>query len=62
MHTWRTMELAERVLDSEGEHVGAVVGFKTKKGEAVHVKVASSFISPEQAELKSGKRNWGGVI
>ena len=28
-----------------------MVGFKTKKGEKVVVKVASSFISPEQAEL-----------
>lgn len=34
---------------SEGAHVGAVVSFKTRKGEQVGVKVASSFISPEQA-------------
>ena len=33
----------------EAGHVGAVVSFKTKAGEQVHVKVASSFISPEQA-------------
>jgi len=31
-------------------HVGAVVGFKTKRGEIVQAKVASSFISFEQAE------------
>ncbi len=37
--------------EAEGFHTGAVVGFKTQKGEQVHVKVASSFISPEQAEL-----------
>ncbi|BEG99485.1 alpha-1 2-mannosidase [Bacteroides sedimenti] len=30
-------------------HVGAVIGFKTRKGEVVHAKVASSFISIEQA-------------
>ncbi|MGB1284177.1 MAG: GH92 family glycosyl hydrolase, partial [Polaribacter sp.] len=36
---------------SEGKHVGAIVGFKTKKGEQVHVKVASSFISHAQAAL-----------
>ena len=36
---------------SEGAHVGAVVSFQTKKGEQVGVKVASSFISPEQALL-----------
>lgn len=35
---------------SEGGHVGAVVSFKTAAGEKIHVKVASSFISPEQAE------------
>ena len=35
---------------SEGAHVGAVVSFKTAKGEQVGVKVASSFISLEQAE------------
>jgi predicted alpha-1,2-mannosidase len=34
----------------EGGHVGAVVSFKTQDGEQVGVKVASSFISPEQAE------------
>ena len=34
----------------EGGHVGAVVSFRTAAGETVHVKVASSFISPEQAE------------
>ncbi|MBE8723742.1 GH92 family glycosyl hydrolase [Flavobacterium hungaricum] len=33
------------------DHVGAVVGFKTKKGEVITAKVASSFISFEQAEL-----------
>ncbi|WP_374407489.1 GH92 family glycosyl hydrolase [Pelagerythrobacter sp.] len=36
---------------SEGAHVGAVVSFETEKGEQVGVKVASSFISPEQALL-----------
>ena len=37
--------------ENRGDHVGAVVRFKTKKGEQVHVKVASSFISHEQALL-----------
>ena len=31
-------------------HAGAVVHFRTRRGEAVQVRVASSFISPEQAE------------
>ena len=36
---------------SQAQHVGAVIGFRTQKGEKVNVKVASSFISLEQAEL-----------
>ncbi|HCQ16923.1 MAG TPA: alpha-mannosidase, partial [Cryomorphaceae bacterium] len=51
-HTWGDdWTLQENTVNSEGGHVGAIVGFKTKKGEPVHVKVASSFISPEQAQL-----------
>ena len=37
--------------EAKGTHTGAVIGFATKKGEIVHARVASSFISPEQAEL-----------
>ena len=51
-HTWHNdWTLQENSLHSEGEHVGAIIGFKTKRGEQVHAKVASSFISLEQAEL-----------
>ncbi len=51
-HTWGdNWELQENTTENEGDHVGAIIGFKTKKGEVVHVKVASSFISPEQAEI-----------
>ncbi|MBF4472927.1 GH92 family glycosyl hydrolase [Flavobacterium sp. HJJ] len=51
-HTWNDgWQLIKNSVSSEGKHVGAIIGFKTKKGEAVHVKVASSFISPEQAAL-----------
>jgi predicted alpha-1,2-mannosidase len=48
--TWKEENLQE-TTEAAGYHTGAVIGFKTKKGEKVHVKVASSFISPEQAEL-----------
>ncbi len=44
-------ELNEGVLSQTADHVGAVIGFKTAKGEKVHARIASSFISPEQAEL-----------
>ena len=57
-------------------HVGAVVGFPTKRGEVVHLKTASSFVSPEQAERNlrelgtksfdelavEGKKEWNKVL
>ncbi len=55
-HTWRDgWILAENSTENEGDHVGAIVGFNTKRGEVVHVKVASSFISPAQAQLNLDK-------
>ncbi|WP_445193957.1 GH92 family glycosyl hydrolase [Sphingomonas sp. Tas61C01] len=48
--TWDDTGQAAALLTREGDHVGAVVSFKTRKGEAVNVKVASSFISHDQAE------------
>ena len=38
-------------LSLHADHVSAVIGFKTSDGEKVHLRVASSFISLEQAEL-----------
>lgn len=49
--TWHGDTLDLNHLDSEGDHSGAVLGFKTRKGDRITVKVASSFISPEQAAL-----------
>ncbi|MGY0626334.1 MAG: GH92 family glycosyl hydrolase, partial [Paraglaciecola chathamensis] len=50
--TWTDeYQLNTDAIQSEGEHVGAIIGFKTKRGEKVSVKIASSFISPEQAQL-----------
>ncbi len=43
--------LSESSTAAEGEHAGAIVGFKTRKGQVVNARVASSFISPEQALL-----------
>ncbi|SMO64252.1 alpha-1,2-mannosidase, putative [Saccharicrinis carchari] len=51
VHTFTDSTLHKNKLSSESDHAGAVVGFKTLKGEVVNVKVASSFISPEQAQL-----------
>jgi len=51
-HVWEdSMQLVKNTLNSEGQHVGAIIGFKTKRHEVVNVKMASSFISPEQAEI-----------
>ncbi|OIN58258.1 GH92 family glycosyl hydrolase [Arsenicibacter rosenii] len=48
---WKNYKIAKDTLELQAAHVGAVVGFKTTKGEQVHIRVASSFISYEQAEL-----------
>ena len=65
-HTWHGDKLTENSLKASGEHVGAVIGFKTQKGEEVHVKVASSFVSPEQAQLnldrEIGTKNFNKVL
>ncbi|MGN1237578.1 MAG: GH92 family glycosyl hydrolase [Muribaculaceae bacterium] len=37
--------------EAQTDHAMGVVGFKTRKGELVHARVASSFISMEQAQL-----------
>jgi len=41
----------EPSLETNAQHALAAIGFQTKRGEVVHLKVASSFISLEQAEL-----------
>ena len=52
--------LKEGVLEQTEYHTGAVIGFKTQKGEVVHARVASSFISHEQAllNLEELGNNW----
>ena len=45
--TWHDKQLAPDTLEYKAGHVGAVLGFKTKRGDQIHLKVASSFISPE---------------
>ncbi|MGX7689706.1 GH92 family glycosyl hydrolase [Flectobacillus roseus] len=49
---WKAKELLANELSVTDNHVGAVVGFKiSKRGEQVTAKIASSFISFEQAEI-----------
>ena len=50
-YTWHDSVLEKNSLELQQDRVGALIGFSIKtKGEQVNVKVASSFISPEQAE------------
>ena len=43
--------LQETLTEQASNHAGAIIGFKTSKGEKVHARIASSFISFEQAAL-----------
>jgi len=51
VHTWEDGVLHPGSRRREGAHVGAVLKFDTRAARTVTVKVASSFISPEQALL-----------
>jgi predicted alpha-1,2-mannosidase len=44
-------QLKEGIKAQRDNHVGAVIGFATKRGEQVGVRVASSFISHAQADI-----------
>ena len=68
--------VGEGKTEATCNHAGAIIGFQTKRGEAVNVQVASSFISEEQAlrnlgELKDGcfdrikaegRKTWNDVL
>ena len=70
------LALTEGMLCSNAFHTGAVVGFPTERGQEVHARVASSFISIEQAEqnllelgedsfdtvVAKGRNSWNGVL
>ncbi|MEJ7558365.1 MAG: GH92 family glycosyl hydrolase [Pedobacter sp.] len=48
---WKGAELLKGEMEVKADHSGAIIGFKTAKGEQVNMKVASSFISIEQADI-----------
>lgn len=76
MATVADSSLMENVCEQQSAHCGAVIGFSTHKGEIVHARVASSFISLEQAfqnlkELgedefdtlvEKGRQSWNEVL
>ena len=47
---WAGKSIVEGLLELQADHAGAAIGFATHRGEQVHARVASSFISIEQAE------------
>lgn len=69
-------QLRVGVLEQTTNHAGAIIGFQTTKGEEVHARVASSFISYEQAMVnlkelgndsfdavaEKGKKAWNDVL
>jgi len=49
--TWSDETITYNSIENKGEHVGAFLQFQTKKNEAICLKIGTSFISIEQAEL-----------
>jgi predicted alpha-1,2-mannosidase len=63
-------------IEAKENHTGSIIGFATIKGEKVHARVASSFISHEQAETnlrelgdnsfdqikENGKQRWNKIL
>lgn len=47
--TFANKKLEEGNLEQKADHTGAIIGFSTRKGEIVYARIASSFISFEQA-------------
>ena len=50
-YAWHDSTLVKDSVETTARHAGGIIGFKTAKGEQVHLRVASSFMSPEQAEI-----------
>lgn len=57
--TWHGDTIDLNTLEQEGSHSGAILGFRTKAGEKIGVRVASSFISHEQALLNLTRETGG---
>lgn len=51
VYTWNETELSANKFEEKGNHVGTILKLKVKKDEPLNLKIASSFISYEQAEL-----------
>jgi predicted alpha-1,2-mannosidase len=58
-HTWHGDTINLNNLEEEGDHTGAILGFKTRRGEKITVQVSSSFISPAQAMVNLSRETGG---
>jgi predicted alpha-1,2-mannosidase len=58
-YTWHGDTLTMNNLEAESDQTGAVLGFKTKRGDKINVRIASSFISQEQALLNLTRETEG---
>ncbi len=56
---WVDGKIMPGSTEQQGDHAAAVVGFRTERGEQVSARVASSFISHEQAELNLERETGG---
>ena len=73
---WSDSKVVTGKKELEANHVGAIIGFKTRRGQTVQAKVSSSFISFDQAWLnlkelgdgnferikKSGRDRWNDIL
>ncbi len=73
---WSDNKIVSGEKELAANHVGAIIRFKTRRGQAVHAKVSSSFISFDQAWInakelgnrnfeqikKDGKERWNDVL
>ena len=73
---WSDSKVVPGKKELEANHVGAIIGFKTRRGQTVQAKVSSSFISFDQAWLnlkelgdgnferikKSGRDRWNDIL
>jgi predicted alpha-1,2-mannosidase len=52
---WHDSTITRETIETTADHAGALIGFRTRRGENIGLRVASSFISFEQAELNLTK-------
>ncbi len=73
---WENGNTVNGKIELNANHVGALIGFKTSRGQQINVKVSSSFISTEQAFInlkeigsnnieqikEKARKNWNDIL